>query len=231
MQYLKKFIFLSIPKTAAVSIKAALRPHRDKLINGIGPGLKTAVQAKKSFSKEDWDSYFKFTIVRNPWRRIWSNFCFRVGRLETYRDKHRLEKFLSAVKLDMQLSERSGYEDWERGILKNMKTIDNFFNAWGSYKGAFKKIVYDHEPQSDYYLSDEGKNMLDFIMDFDVLREDFSFVCENLKIEPPKKLPHINKVDYDKINLDFEEFYTEDLIEMVSEKDKKTIQLKKYEFS
>ena len=230
---LSKFIYVAIPKTASKTIKLALQQNRDKLINGIGPAQKTAMDARKIFTDEDWVQYFKFTSVRNPWRRIWSNFCFRVQRLETFRDLHRLEKYFNSVKQEFVFTHDEpgpAFEDWRVRTLKNMGTIDAFFDAWGDYHSAFKKIVYDHEPQSDYFTNQDGDVIVDHLIDFNNLEKDFSFVCGKLNIDPPEKLKTENQMDYKQVNVDFYDFYNQELIDLVAEKDKKVIALKNYDY-
>lgn len=72
-----KFIFVHIPKTAGISIAAALDlactqchyPAREikQILN------------KAEFGKIIWQNYFKFSFVRNPWSWIISNLFFHAN--------------------------------------------------------------------------------------------------------------------------------------------------------
>lgn len=74
-----KFIFFSFPKTGSESVRALLEPYSDievvpfwersdekPFYSHISP-----VEVKQLFEKNDWDydSYYKFTFIRNPWAR------------------------------------------------------------------------------------------------------------------------------------------------------------------
>jgi hypothetical protein len=64
-----KCIFVHIPKAAGVSV--------NRTLYGNMGGSHTTVKAYSLvFSKRDFDRYFKFTIVRNPYHRIISAFSF-----------------------------------------------------------------------------------------------------------------------------------------------------------
>jgi len=227
-----KFIYISIPKTGSVSIKKTFQLFRGQLINGTSASQKTALQAKKIFSDEEWTEYFKFTVVRNPWERIWSNFCMRVQRLETFLDPHRREQFFNKTQKSMRAEGKpeDHFLDWRIQTERNMENIAGFFDNWGSYEAAFKKIVYDHEPQSDYYTDEYGSVILDYLMDFDSFEKDFSYVCGKLNIDAQSKLRHDNDFNYNSLGLDYYKFYTQELIDMVSAKDHQTIKIKNYTF-
>ena len=107
-----KFVFVHIPKTAGCSIADALLwyhvgtsgkhwPDVDvkdaqrfaehstyKNCNKL-PGHATAREAKNYFIREglDWDSYFKFAFIRNPWDRLVSMYFYGKRLLdEGYKD-------------------------------------------------------------------------------------------------------------------------------------------------
>ena len=88
-------IFIHIPKTAGTSIEASLGMHGDLNFVGykpyvrqtknknclFGKGLQhlTALQIKKRI--KNYDDYFKFTFVRNPWDRVVSAVFWRANGL------------------------------------------------------------------------------------------------------------------------------------------------------
>src|SRR5690606_27928408 len=75
-----KFIFFSFPKTGSESVRELLDPYSD--IRGIpywniseeNPFYShiSPAEVKAIFQKNGWDydEYFKFTFVRNPWARL-----------------------------------------------------------------------------------------------------------------------------------------------------------------
>jgi hypothetical protein len=61
-------IFVHIPKTGGTSIAKALG-HFDKVVYGV-QDHRTIVEIRHSTPQHDFDNYYKFTIVRNPWDRM-----------------------------------------------------------------------------------------------------------------------------------------------------------------
>lgn len=72
-----KCIFLHIPRTAGTSITHAL----NKIPNPIDYGAYSHEQTafyKKHYADE-WSSYFKFAVVRNPYEKVYSSYKRRHG--------------------------------------------------------------------------------------------------------------------------------------------------------
>lgn len=63
----QKFIHIHIPKTGGTSVAVALGYPPKKT-----PDHRTALMLKKEI--KDWDSYYKFVFVRNPWDWVISHF-------------------------------------------------------------------------------------------------------------------------------------------------------------
>jgi hypothetical protein len=81
-----KYIFIHVSKTAGSSIQKLLHRHNNKKDICIGiPGNGAIVgmndhatieQVRNAYPRE-YDEYFKFAFVRNPWDRMVSSYCFR----------------------------------------------------------------------------------------------------------------------------------------------------------
>ena len=69
-----KLIFIHIPKCAGCSI--------EKIFNSSMMDHQTALEIKSKHA-EKWNSYFKFTIVRNTWERLVSIYHFRKEKKKT----------------------------------------------------------------------------------------------------------------------------------------------------
>ena len=75
----KKAVFVHIPRTAGTSIEAELKKHGRVSIASsdiqscpcqhICAGHSTALETKSDLGK-NWNNYYTFTIVRNPWDRM-----------------------------------------------------------------------------------------------------------------------------------------------------------------
>ena len=91
-----KFIFVKTPKTAGTSVEIALAHHCGKedviafnplfasqgLIAQNFEGFQEHNNAKKikeKISSEIWNNYFKFAFERNPFDKMVSMYCWRVG--------------------------------------------------------------------------------------------------------------------------------------------------------
>ena len=73
-----KFIFIHIPRTGGTSIEKHFGYNGDPAWWG-GDGKKhwNLNQYKEALSNEQFDNYFKFTFIRNPWDIVISNYMDR----------------------------------------------------------------------------------------------------------------------------------------------------------
>jgi hypothetical protein len=106
-----KCIFIHIPKTAGTSIEHALEMHGDKDFIGIKPyinqkqdydsffggGLQHCTVSQLAKMIDNFDDYFKFSFVRNPFDRAVSAVSFLGGGLKNCHKpltKERFEEFI-----------------------------------------------------------------------------------------------------------------------------------------
>ena len=85
----KKIIFIHIPKNAGESIEKSLNIYNGGKVEnifGINNSIVlqhlTAIQLKNSyFDNSEWNKYFKFAVIRNPWSKVVSeyNWYLRYG--------------------------------------------------------------------------------------------------------------------------------------------------------
>ena len=91
-----KIIFIHIPKTAGTPIEYALGMHGDRHSVGVKPyidqtwdekfffgnGLQhlRAIEIRRRIGKEKFDTYYKFSVIRNPYERLVSNFAWIGGK-------------------------------------------------------------------------------------------------------------------------------------------------------
>lgn len=74
----KKFIFIHITKTAGTSISKTLSPYGDEFPKDTEGGPHSHIfEVKKLVTTSQFDSYFKFCFVRNPWDKMVSFFFHR----------------------------------------------------------------------------------------------------------------------------------------------------------
>jgi hypothetical protein len=81
-----KFVFIAVPKTGSTSVRSIIDPYSDIVsVNDRNSPYKhhtTALDLKKHFESEgwNWDDYYKFSVVRNPWERRVSSWAYRLKK-------------------------------------------------------------------------------------------------------------------------------------------------------
>jgi hypothetical protein len=153
-----KFIFIHIIKTGGESVEKSFRGRKIH---------KFAKNYKKKINGKDWDNYFKFAFVRNPWDKMVSQY-FYIQKNTNGLYEQSFEEFITAFK---DCSENEYIE--RKGI-----------------KVKFNPI------QLPWISDDDGNIMMDFIGRFENLQEVFNTVCYKIKI-PHRKLPHENETNHE----------------------------------
>lgn len=190
-----KCIFIHIPKCAGVSLCKSL------FGNLAGSHLSVA-RYQLIYNKEEFDAYFKFTFVRNPWDRLVSAYFFL---------------------------KRGGFEEkdkiWAKKNLSKYTDFDSFVHAWVNKKNIQK---WNHFKPQYRWICEPGSNIpkVDFIGYFENIEKDYSFVKS--KIGSNSKLKHYNRSARNK--KDYREYYTEATKEIVADVYKEDIRLFGYEF-
>jgi hypothetical protein len=209
-----KLITIDIPKTGTRSFRESLYPLG--LIDVIGePFIEakfyqhgTAISAKKQFAINNWNwnDYFKFTIVRNPWARYFSFFKY----FKNYADK-----FLCKDKSI----------DWSSAeINQGQQCVSLFHNS--DERTVLKNIILNNSSQDSYYCNENGEIIVNYIADFENLENEFIFLCNQVDINTPT-LKHDNKSAN---TLNMHDIYDQYLVDLVAEKEKKLIELKNYDY-
>ena len=150
-----KFIFIHIPKCAGTSITRTLAPllgehdlvigctpegerlHQENMKKGGLTKHSTAQQIMQHVGPEIWNSYFKFSFVRNPWDLMVSRYhwCLKT----TWEDEKNTIK---------RIRELEDFEDYLLSPLSNRKScieyisdIDGNINL--DYIGKFERLSND----------------------------------------------------------------------------------------
>lgn len=201
-----KCIFIHINKCAGTSI--------DRIFNGKNCGHNTALKYKKHFPNE-FESYFKFSFVRNPWSKMTSFYHYHVIR---------------------------GWDlnwDWDRNNYPNFK---DFIKTIYSYSREKKVSIFSKKTASKNchlndsrnfrisnsidWLQDEHENILvDFIGKVENLDHDFAKVCKKINMPIPQ-IPHNNKSKHKH----YSEYYDNETQEIVAHHFAKDIEYFGYKF-
>ena len=70
-----RYIFIAVPKTATTSIITALNEYGE--VETVRPKHKTAMEAYQELPEEIWNTYYKFSFVRNPFDWVASWYFYR----------------------------------------------------------------------------------------------------------------------------------------------------------
>lgn len=209
-----KFVTIDIPKTGSRSLRESLLPLSVIDIHG-EPNESSefyqhdgAIRAKKQFAKKNWNwnEYYKFTIVRNPWQRYFSFFKY----FKSYGEKY--------MRRDESINWREPEINQGKLCVELFKNKDN--------QTVLKNIILNNNSQDSYYCDESGKIIVDHIAEFEDLQNEFVLLCNKVDIETPK-LQHENKSSNSQ---NMHDIYNQELIDLVAEKEGGVIKFKNYNY-
>ena len=153
----KKAIFVHITKTAGTSVALTLF--------GALPYHYRAWEYRVIFGRKDFNDYFKFAFVRNPWDRLYSAFSFLKG---------------------------GGWDEFDkRWAEENLAGVDNFNEFVLHWLTPDRLHAHMHFwPQSDFICDKKNRPMIDHLAYFETIRADFEFIAA--KIDCKEALQHTN---------------------------------------
>lgn len=209
-----KFITIDIPKTGSRSLRESLLPlgvidvHGEPKLDAQFYQHDCMVRAKKQFgiNQWNWDDYYKFTIVRNPWARYFSFYKYF---------KNYTEKYLH----------RDDTIEWTEPELNQGKLCAELFDNRDD-QTILHNIILSNDSQDSYYCDESGNVAVDYIAEFENISNEFTFLCNHVGIKTPG-LQHCNKTS---LPQNMREIYNKQLNNIVAEKEKHVIKLKGYKF-
>jgi len=168
-------IFVHIPKTAGTSVEAVLGMHGDKSDIGIRPYFNQTRDEQRLYGGElqhltascirekladdvAFRSYFKFTIVRNPWERLVSTCAWTD------------QKWVRGEALEPTSFDRI------------VRQLYELFRA--AQRAAAPLTLSPHlHPQFQYVCDATLQPMVDFIARYENLEQDWRRICERLNVD------------------------------------------------
>jgi len=201
-----KCIHIHIPKCAGTSIDFAIC---GKITNKFEKEKKlwkqhgTAEDIKKYYaSKEQWNEYFKFAIVRNPFDRMVSSYNWMCSPIKScnLRDRLLFKNFV-----------------FRTGMFEDILSQDLVGEETNRYH---------HIRPSIEYLFKNDNLLVDHVGKYENLKDEWNFICEKLGVGID--IPHINKCS--RPNKHYRDYYDNETKEYVSEVYKKDIETFGYEF-
>jgi hypothetical protein len=202
----KRCIFIHIPKTAGTSIEYSFKKVKvkgDKVKSHPKTKHHTLEQYKDQFP-EEFNNYYKFTVVRNPWEREYSLWRFMN---DTYNKKMSLNKIFNIFTRKDKGVRHSFVE-----YLRNLDQDIDFYIKDSTF--AWKHLFRD---QLEYIIVNESLE-LDQIIRYERLSLGFDEMCKRLD-RYNQELPRIF-YSGEKSHL---ERYSQEEIDLVSKIRKKDI--------
>lgn len=219
-----KYIFIKSTKTAGTSIEAALSQHcsgndivtplgdyafnRDESGAWVHKSMNEgnyqqhddALTIKNSLPDDVWNSYFKFSIARNPWERTLSRFFWNHRGDAALKPKRRFYHYIGVP-----------------------------FDELGPTRQAFKRFLRDEAWDSNdrFYVID-GQLCIDYVIRYENLAEGLNEVCRRVGL-PSMQLPHL-KSGFRKKDHHYCEYYDEASRDLVAERHQNDIRLFGYQF-
>lgn len=192
-----KCIFVHVPKCGGISVSRSLF--------GSLVGTHIAIKTFQIIYDEDeFQHYFKFTFVRNPWDRLVSAYHFLKNGGMTEEDREWSNRYLGP------------FENFET-FVKQWVTPSNI-NSWQHFK-----------PQHRYIVDPRGNQAVDYVGRFENLCSDFKQVATTLGIDA--EIAHHNKTEHPKKFCGYRSYYTEETKEIVAKVYRRDIEIFNYEFS
>ena len=152
----------------------------------------------------DWNKFFKFTTVRNPWDRKLSTFSYLKEKAKQFK------KFDSGI-------EHGLYKKYCK-LIKSVQTLKSILKILQTSQKKKSKI--------DWVLDNNGNNMLDFIGKVENLEHDLKYAFKQIGLPEPK-LVHTNKSNHRPYTEAYDEQW---MIDKVAERYKDDIFHFNYEF-
>lgn len=209
ISYTHNFLFFHVTKAAGTSVKDVLKAYAQepqqfkikrpqKQLNGkLNPLYEMwesslwhakAREVKKEMPEGEYNNFYKFAFIRNPWD--WHVSYYHFILKETSHIRHQLVKSMTG-----------GFEEYLEWVISTKNPFP---------KGATKL---QKEIITDY----DGKIIVDFIGRYETLAKDFNYICNSLSIDASlphlNKSAHRDYRLYytDKTKRIVEEFFYEDI--------------------
>jgi chondroitin 4-sulfotransferase 11 len=188
-----KSIFIHVPKTGGISVGRSL-------FGEIVGSHFTADDYKAIFGRENFQNYFKFAFVRNPWDRAVSAYSFfKTGTF----------------------SENT--KRWGERHLADYPDFGSFVKGWLNPDIIFKTSK-AFMPQYVFVCDKALKPQVDFLGHYEHLQRDFETIRERLGIQA--ELQHLNASR----RKDYREYYTKETRDIIAELYRKDIEIFGYDF-
>ena len=210
-----KFIFFSNPKTGSETVRKILEPYSDEAITIFQNRTKenpfyshmSPTEAKDIFQDRgiNYDDYFKFVFVRNPWARLVSLYEMIYSNKATKNVKNPL-KFTIKTMYKKVFTKTPDFKVW-------LETIEN--HGVGGGGAEWEKWRRYGTYSLDNYIMDDNKNILvDKVIKLENIQLDLKPTLKELgiHIDENLKLEKVNARKYQK----YTQYYDKKSIDLVA---------------
>lgn len=196
-----KCICVRISKAASTSMLKAFKAKKRRILDGSFFSKKhyTIGYYRDTYPRQ-FNKYFKFAFVRNPWDRIYSQYRYQ-----------RYNK-------EFEIADCS-FQEWLYKCEEALNTPDQFLF------GRNRELFVHHLTDQLNWIALDGEIAVDFIGRFERLKADFEYVCERLNSKIV--LQHHNVSKY---HDDCKTAYDDSMIELVARWHSQDIEYFKYKF-
>ena len=180
-----RYIFIKSEKTAGTSVEAALSKHctdsdvvtplgdywfnRDARGEWVHSAMNaegffqhdSAAEIRRKLPPDVWNGYFKFSITRNPWDRIVSNYSWEARNKAELRPQRRWYHRLGVP-----------------------------FDEFAGTRELFHRFVAGNWTTNDRFYLDDGALCVDFVIRYERLADDVAEVCRRVGL-PPVEMPRL----------------------------------------
>jgi hypothetical protein len=187
ISYTNKFIFIHINKTAGTSIEHTLKPYGHKTVRnphmgGFKHSQHFTMGEYKKYLSDEYDKYYKFTVVRNPWDRVVS-----------YYFKGAIQNNLSFTEWVIDKYKNKNFQDYQRmydpcinwidvnelDYIIRFETLENDFNDMCSKLGLDcslqKHNVNNKRGNYRDYYNEETKKLIEEYFNSDIKLFNYKF--------------------------------------------------------
>ena len=197
-----RFVYVAVPRTGSTTVRSILDPHADVSsvhISRTSPEFPfyhhiTAAELKALFLEFgwDWDAYFKFAVVRNPYDRVVSLFHHWLGEKRLNDPSAGRLRSASRI-LRTAIAPRDRFSQYVRG-LPDGDGLARSTNA--------------------FVCSPSGEPLVDEILKFEALSDGLQEIGRRIGLQDSfEQTPHLNK---SKLRGQYRKYYDESTREIVA---------------
>ena len=198
-----KFIFSHIPKCAGESVLSTLHKIDHTIsVDPINKKSHTTFSRYMMLHPAEFNSYYKFCFVRNPFDRCVS--------LYHYRKKHHNRAKVNPHWPTAQELVKNNFKQMV------MKHVENKHQKTQYLEAGFL---------DGHWLDVEMLKLVDYVGRFESLQQDFDTICDQIGIAR-HELPHMNRTDHKH----YTEYYDDETKQIVAERYARDIEFFGYEF-